>query len=274
MSNFKKIKLAEIHIPERLREVDQDYALAMRTSIEAHELLNPITVRRTPNAKKGTKPYTLVAGAHRLTAVQMLDWKEIPAIVVEVDALEATLIEIEENVFRNELSKLDRAFSIQSYRNVWEKKNGKIQKGNPNFTNSANIAQLISDEAGSGFSEIVADRLGMSKRSIENSYRIAKNIPADLREKLRGTEFADNQSVLLKFAKMEPKQRAKAAKAFDICKGDIAKMFDALDTSKAKKQTPQQVLRDRLMDTWTRADKKAKAEFMTFAGLKFDEESK
>ena len=235
MSTFKLIKVDDIHVPTRLRDVEEDHALAIQASVVEHGLLNPITVRSTPNAKKGSKPYTLVAGAHRFRAIELLDDEEIEAIVVEADALEAQLIEIEENVFRNDLSIMDRAVFIQAYRDVWEKKHGKVKRGNPNFSNCANLSQLIQDEAENGFSVHVAERLGLSKRSIERASRIAKNLPADFREKLRGTPIADNQSALLKVARLEPAKRQAAAEIFDIAEGDFDKMYELLvDRPKVK----------------------------------------
>ena len=274
MSTYKSIKISEIHVPDRLREVEEDQALALQASIVEHGLLNPITVRSTPNAKKGEKPYTLVAGAHRIRAVTLLDDVFIDTLVVEADALEAQLIEIEENVFRNDLSAMDRSIFVHSYREVWEKKYGKIDPKGGRPKNSANIAQLIQGEATAGFSVHVADRLGLSKRSVENATRIAKNLPVSLRDKLRGTPAADNQSVLLKFAKLKPAKRAKAAMAFDKAEGDIAKVFDYLEDSKKAKPSKQQQILDRLIDGWGRADKKTITAFLKHAGLTAEKVSK
>lgn len=229
MSDLKIIPVSKIFVPERLRAVEEDHALAIQASILEHGLLNPITVRSTPNQDKGAKPYTLVAGAHRLRAIELNDANDtIEAMVVEADGAEAQLIEIEENVFRNDLSSLDRAVFIQTYRDVWEQKYGKIQRGNPQFSNSVNLTELLSDEAARGFSAHVAARLGLSKASVERSDRIAKNLPKPLREKLRGTPAADNQSLLLKLAKLPPKQRNDMARAIDLAKGDVAAAIELL----------------------------------------------
>ncbi|WP_273758479.1 chromosome partitioning protein [Bartonella sp. AU55XJBT] len=41
----------------------------------------------------------------------------------------AALLEVAENLFRNELSVIDRALFVQTYRELWEKKYGEIQRG-------------------------------------------------------------------------------------------------------------------------------------------------
>ena len=120
---FKTLKIADITIPERLRNVDEDHALAIQASIVEHGLLNPVTVRSTPNGKQ---KYVLVAGAHRMRAIALLDEAEIDVMVVKADADEAVLIEIEENLFRNDLSVMDRAVFVQTYRDFWEKTRGPI----------------------------------------------------------------------------------------------------------------------------------------------------
>lgn len=61
MAEFKSISVSEIVVPDRIRPVDEDQAQAIASSIASDGLLNPITVRHTPNAKGGK--YTLVAGA-------------------------------------------------------------------------------------------------------------------------------------------------------------------------------------------------------------------
>ncbi|MGQ4812513.1 ParB N-terminal domain-containing protein [Agrobacterium vitis] len=59
MAEFKTIPIDQIVVPERLRAVEEDHALAIAQSIVEHGLLNPITVRNTRAAKGGN--YTLEA---------------------------------------------------------------------------------------------------------------------------------------------------------------------------------------------------------------------
>lgn len=270
MAISKSIPLADIFVPDRLRAVDEDQALAIQASIVEHGLLNPITVRQTPN---GERKYTLVAGAHRLRAIALLDEAEIDAIVVKADANEAVLIEIAENLFRNDLSMLDRAVFVQTYRDVWEKTRGEIRPGNPKFSKSASFAQLgnspvdqIALEAENGFSVVCANRLGVSKRSIENLSRIAMNLPREVRLAISGTRIADNQSQLLKLAKLDPLKRAKAHIAIREAKGDFRAAIDLLEPP-AKKPDPELQILSRLIDAWERAKPATRKKFLAHAGL-------
>ncbi|GAA4666845.1 ParB/RepB/Spo0J family partition protein [Bartonella pachyuromydis] len=127
MARFQEIALDLIVVPERIRPVDDEHAKALAQSMAREGLMNPITVRHTPNAKEGH--YTLIAGAHRLRAAELLGYGAIEAVVVQADKENAALLEVAENLFRNELSVIDRALFEQTYRELWEKKYGEIQRG-------------------------------------------------------------------------------------------------------------------------------------------------
>ncbi|UNE55398.1 ParB/RepB/Spo0J family partition protein [Bartonella machadoae] len=164
MAQFQRLSLDVIVVPERIRPVDDEHAKALAQSIAREGLMNPITVRHTPNAKEGN--YTLIAGAHRLRAATLLGFGEIDAVVVQADKENAALLEVAENLFRNELSVIDRALFVQTYRELWEKKYGEIKRGGDGSNQYKRkkeqldqvdpIAQ-ISDNASSNDSEIACE---------------------------------------------------------------------------------------------------------------------
>jgi ParB family transcriptional regulator, chromosome partitioning protein len=255
MTQFEIIAIKDIFIPERLRAVEEEHALVIAQSIVEHGLINPISVRRTP-AQKGGK-FTLIAGAHRLRAFEINDESEIEALIFEADQSEGQLIEITENLFRNELSVIDRAVFVQSYREIWEAKYGKIEAGRPG--NRVNITQLIGEEAAEGFGKHVANRMGISTEALKLLNRIAQNITPDLRAALRGTNVSDNQAALLKLAKLQPSKQREFATGFRES-GDFDLTMKALIGGKPKPDA-QAVLLGRLLDTWRRASRETKLEF-------------
>ncbi|MEP5803889.1 MAG: ParB N-terminal domain-containing protein, partial [Roseobacter sp.] len=125
MAEFKSLPLSKIIVADRLREVEEDHALVIAGSIAEYGLMNPITVRATPRAKGGS--YTLVAGAHRLRAAELLALETIDCVVLKADQPEAQLLEVSENLHRNELSVIDRAVFVLKYRELWEARNGEIK---------------------------------------------------------------------------------------------------------------------------------------------------
>ena len=86
----------KIIIRKRHRKVDQSKVEALAKSIDETGLISPIIINQS----------NLVAGAHRLAAVKMLGWKHVQVSPMgdmnDEETLE--LIEIDENLFRNELS--------------------------------------------------------------------------------------------------------------------------------------------------------------------------
>jgi ParB family transcriptional regulator, chromosome partitioning protein len=260
MAGYRTIPIADVVVPERLRAVDEDHALAIQASIVEHGLLNPVTVRATPAAKGGK--FTLVAGAHRLRAVEMLDEPEIEALIVSADADEAVLIEVEENLFRNDLSALDRAVFVQTYREVWERKHGKVRRGNPGLSNSVNLTELIAQEAARGFAAHTADKLGLSVSAIERAQRIAQHLHPDLRSRLRNTPHADNQATLLKLARLDPARQRQAATALQET-GDLGEALRVVDHKpKAVQPDQQEQVYSRLCDAWERADHETRRRFL------------
>lgn len=213
MFEVKSIKIADIVVNDRIRPVDEDHAQVIAASIAANGLINPVTVRATPNAKGGK--YTLVAGAHRLRACIINQAEEIDAIIVKSDQTASKLLEVTENLIRNDLSVIDRAAHVQVLRDLYENEHGEVKAGRPN--NSANVAPLFEG----GFSQYVSDRLGISKRSYAYLNRISQALNPQLRECLRQTPLADNQAALLKLAKKEQAEQQRIAATMEQTNGDI-----------------------------------------------------
>ena len=218
MASFKSLPLSDIFVGERARPVDEDHAQAIAASMAERGLINPITVRAT-SARKGT-PYTLVAGGHRLRAAAINGWVEIDTILVSADETEAQLMEISENLFRNELSKLDRAIFVLKFREMWEEKNGRIGRGGD--VKSKDHDDPLIFASGRQLSERVCERLGISAPSFKRVNRIGQNLHADLRHMVRGTPIADDQTQLLKLAKMPLEEQVRIAAAMhDITTGKV-----------------------------------------------------
>lgn len=264
MSEFKEISISDIHIPERLRAVDEDQAMAISVSIVEHGLFNPVTVRKTPNGKS---KYTLVAGAHRIRAMQLCDQTQVDATVIKAGKDEAVLIEVCENLIRNDLSALDRAIFVQTYRDVWESKNGTIKRGPRGATiisDNMSLIDILETKNSHGFSAVCAEKLGVSKRAIERSRRIAQRLTPAVRKSVQGTAIADNQNQLLALAKLDSDEQRKAAIAIVRTKGDFKQSMALLQHGQNTKLDPQLVLLERLIGTWSRANKQTQSEFLEF----------
>jgi ParB/RepB/Spo0J family partition protein len=105
--SIKQISLTNNHREADLR-TDKDIE-ALANSMEQYGLLQPIQVRKTGNK---TKPYQLVFGAGRLAAAKSLEWKTIPAIVVEIEDDEAEAHRTVENTQRLALNPVEEANAV------------------------------------------------------------------------------------------------------------------------------------------------------------------
>ncbi|MDQ1196503.1 ParB N-terminal domain-containing protein [Agrobacterium sp. SORGH_AS 787] len=211
MAEFVRATISEIFIGERLRPIDNDYAEAIAASMSEHGQISPIMIRRTP-AKKGT-PFTLVAGGYRTTAAKLLGWTEIDAIVVKADGVEAQLLEISENLYRNDLNALDRAIFVMKYRELWEEKHGKITKGRY-AAEKGNDYPIFAK--GRSLAEKVQERFGFGAETYKLVSRIGKNLDPQLRQAVRGTTAENDQSQLLQLAKLPPEDQIKVAKTLQV----------------------------------------------------------
>lgn len=128
-AEFRRVALAEIAVGERLRAVNEEMAAALARDMERRGLINPVTLAG-PVARAPGPAYELVAGAHRLRAAGMLGWSEIDAMVAPLSGgRDGLLVEIAENLFRNDLSALERALFVAAYREAWEERHGRIRRG-------------------------------------------------------------------------------------------------------------------------------------------------
>jgi ParB family chromosome partitioning protein len=102
--------LKSIPIPQIVRnpfqprtEFDTGELQDLQESIKATGLLQPITVRRRP----GKDGFELIAGERRLRAATKLGWKEIPAIIKEVDDRTILTLALVENLQRSDLNPIE-----------------------------------------------------------------------------------------------------------------------------------------------------------------------
>jgi ParB-like chromosome segregation protein Spo0J len=120
-TRIASLRISRIKVDNNRREHDDDVVNDMAVSIRDVGLLNPISVTRDGKNNEGKNQYVLVAGSLRLKAAQLLGQKKIDAIVLDRDEDEARLCEIAENLFRDELSVLDRSELITEWLDQWRK---------------------------------------------------------------------------------------------------------------------------------------------------------
>lgn len=108
------IEIDKIIIRKRHRKVNPAKVAELAESINEIGLINPISLNRN----------TLLAGAHRLAAYKLLGEDRIPFAPCGINGDEDTntLIEIDENLFRNELSAAEKAQHISERVDIMTRK--------------------------------------------------------------------------------------------------------------------------------------------------------
>lgn len=125
---------------------DEDLA-DLQASLKASGLLQPIAVRRAPNGNG----YELIAGERRFRAAGRLGWKEIRAVVHDIDDRQLLTLALVENLQRADLNAIEEAEGYQKL---------------------AKEFQLSQQE--------IADTVGKERPTVSNSLRLL-TLPASIR---------------------------------------------------------------------------------------------
>lgn len=267
MAELIRLKLKDLYRGDRLRPVDMDIAAAIGASFVEHGQISPITVRRAPAKNKGATPYTLITGGHRCSAADIISWTELDALVVQADGAEAQLLEIAENLYRNELSALDRAIFVLKYRELWEEQHGKINPNGGRPEKQGTECPVIFAR-GRELSKQVQERLGFGETTYKKVARIGKNLHPVLRAAIRGTEAEADQSKLLKLAKLPADDQLRVAASLK----ETPDLKLALSWLKPEKTPvdPQAEILKRLLAGWDGANEQTRHDFLVQIGVEAD----
>lgn len=221
--NVVSLTLGAIEVPQdRARDLDPAWAEALAAVIAAQGLQHPIRVRRigTPG-----ESYRLVSGLHRLEAARLLGWDRIEATLSGADSDDAArLEEVMENLGRHELIALDRCHHLHELKQVWERlypetKHGgerpgagrKVSRNDKVMSQTIKTQTLRLDSNSSeifGFARANAEKIGLSKRSIELAVRIWIGLSPASRARLAGTDLAAKQTELVALSELKAPRQA------------------------------------------------------------------
>jgi len=188
-----KLKLSEITIPDGRRNIDCAKVSELAESIKVIGLIHPITVG---NDK------TLIAGAHRLEACRYLGHDEIECVVLDCDALHAELVEIDENLIRNDLDSISigelaiRCDEILDSLGLRRKHGG--DGSNQYQSKGAKSAPLQTTQS-------IAKESGISERTLQENKQLAKNLVPEAKEAVQ--EKAIPKSAALEISRLEPEEQ-------------------------------------------------------------------
>lgn len=99
---------------------DDESLQELAESIKSHGLLQPIVVRKKPDAQEGGPQYEIIAGERRWRASQKAQLHEVSVIIKEMTDLEALEIALIENLQREDLNPVDEAMGLKRLMSEYE----------------------------------------------------------------------------------------------------------------------------------------------------------
>ena len=222
-----QMKISEIKINPGRRDTQQRNVEELARSIAAVGLMNPITV---------TQDNTLIVGLHRLEAVKLLGWTGIECVVSEADGLQAELAEIDENFVRAGLSHRELGDLLLRRKELYEAIHPETRQGQRNgqTAKNANFSLLETKS----FAQDTADKLGVSKRTVEQLVQTAANLTPEAKKTIRDAGDKITKGAALKISRLPPDQQEEAAAVLTIAppakkKPDTADLESLLKEFKA-----------------------------------------
>ena len=259
-ATFEQIPVRSIDVGDRLRQTDPAWVEVLAASIKENGLLQPIAVVREP-----TERHSLSYGAHRLGAVKLLGWETIDARVTLANWIkdqERRLQEILENVARNELNKLDRAANLAELIAVYEELHPEIRHGGDRKSQAARNKDEDQTAILAIRSEI-AEKVGLSDRSIRRAVAIWTGLSPASRIRLPGTPFANDQAGLQMLSGLDA---AMQKKVLDLLLSEPAgaeSVADALMLAEGRRPPKaDEVALKRALTGFTRLDRKGQRDFV------------
>jgi ParB family chromosome partitioning protein len=254
--NIQFIPLDRIDRGDRLRAVDEDYARVIAASMQADGARTPIEVR----AADADGMHKLIAGGHRCRAAEIAGLTELPAVVMDVGALDARRLEIEENLCRHDLSELDRSTFLANWKEIYEALNKQTRHGGARRKHQvAKNGDLMNIER---FTAIASERLGMSERTIQRATARFQKIAGDVRARISGTWLSEHGAELDLLARMRPEVQRKVIHLMEERGATSLKpLRDQVMGIRAPVLDPDVVQYEALMKLWRKTSAKARRRF-------------
>jgi len=216
---LERIAVEDVKVIGKYREVDPEKIKSLAASMSTKiGLRTPITVRRIKEGL-GTTAFALVAGLHRLKAATTLGWKHIDAFIMEGTQTDARIWQLMENLYRAELTPLQRAEHVAELVQLVKDGEKGVQVAHPG-------GQQPHDRGISRAAKI----LGFTREEVRRSQAIA-----GISEEAKEIGLDKKQSALLKIAK-ENGSKAQLAKIEEIKASKPTSVPKASSTGAATKK--------------------------------------
>ncbi len=169
------MEIKKIIVKDRLRKLDQEKVRELAESIKESGLINPITI---------TKDYRLLAGHRRLAACKLLGLDDIEVNIVSPESeLDEELIEIDENLIRDELHYIDRADQLKRRQEIYELKYPESKKGGDRKSDKFQESKR-KDSTLKSFTQDTAKKTGKSQSKIQKDLKLSDKLSDEVKDKV------------------------------------------------------------------------------------------
>lgn len=196
------VSIASIEVPSSHRATNSGKVKVLAESIREIGLMQPIGL---------TEDKRLIFGRHRLEAFVYLGRTHIPAIIHKLDKLKAELAEIDENIYRHNLSAVQEAKALARRKVLYEAIHPETkpvtERGGPG--RGKKTTEKISTVS---FADDTASRTGKTSRTVRSAVELGNKISDAAAVQLHGTKLADNKSELKKLAELDEDTQFAVAK--------------------------------------------------------------
>jgi ParB-like chromosome segregation protein Spo0J len=204
LPTLERIAVPDIEVTGKHRDVEPEKVKSLAASMAKIGLRTPITVRRIEK-DLDTKTF-LGAGLYRLEAAKKLGWEYIDAFVMEGTKADARMWQLMENLYRADLTALQRA------EHVTELVQGVLQDAD-----GVQVAPPGGQQPHDRGIKKAAKALGFTRDEVRRSLKI-DGICEAAKTKAKELGLDDNQSALLKIAE-EDGEEAQLGLVEDIKSG-------------------------------------------------------
>lgn len=267
----RDIELDQITVGERLREPAPERVAGLAASIKEDGQSQPIEV-----ARDDTGRFVLIAGAHRLAAVQSLGrntiWAAIFSTETDNPAREIALREIGENLVRVDLDPAERGNFIARFEEIHEEAHpGALGRGGDrksvDFKGENQNVKLHFDLE-------VARKTGLSKELINRALRIGRMLRAldkESRHLIANSPLAKKEGELYALTRQEPEMRGKIVEAWLAAAAagggkasSVTQIANELKGQAVQPKPKHELDTEQLIERFKRAEKRGKAGFLEF----------
>ena len=133
-----------------LKVLDDSSMTELVASIKEYGLLNRVIVRPIEN---NTEEYEIISGHRRVHAAELLEMKEVPAVVHFIDRDEATVMMVDSNCQRENLTLMEKARSYRMKADALSHQGKSLGQNVPKSEDNRTTAK-IGNEAGNSYKTV------------------------------------------------------------------------------------------------------------------------